>query len=171
MRKFVCLIVTLAGWMFVSAQAVDAVVVESTTRVECRDMSHMRTTYHQVYRLMHERARELANFATSCNKWTKLTEFSGQVTDAQGKQVRKFKKSDLKRSDLSDNFIDDYHTLSLDYVPPTYPITIELDWTEESSNGCFSFPAFAPLPCYNATVEHASYELIVPSQIQCRYLC
>lgn len=171
MRKYAIILVMLAGWLSVAGQTVDVVVVESTTRVECRDMSHMRTTYHQVYRLMHERAKDLANFMTMCSKWEKLADFSCQVTDAQGKQVRKFKKGDLKRSDLSSNFMDDYFTLSLDYVPPTYPITIEFNWTEEASNGCFSFPAFAPLPSYNGTVEHASYELIVPSQMQCRYQC
>ena len=171
MRKYAIILLMFVGCLSGAGQTVDVVVVESVTRVECRDMSHMRTTHHQVYRLMHERAKELANFETMCSKWEKLVDFSVQVTDAQGKQVRKFKKGDLKRSDLSSNFMDDYYTLSLDYVPPIYPITIEFNWTEEASNGCFSFPAFAPLPSYNSTVEHASYELIVPSQMQCRYLC
>ena len=61
MRKYVIILVMLVGWLSVAAQTVDVVVVESTTRVECRDMSHMRTTYHQVYRLMHERAKDLAH--------------------------------------------------------------------------------------------------------------
>ena len=67
MRKYAIILLMFVGCLSGAGQTVDVVVVESVTRVECRDMSHMRTTHHQVYRLMHERAKELANSETMCS--------------------------------------------------------------------------------------------------------
>lgn len=171
MRTLVATILTLVCCMPLASQTVDAVVKESTTTIDCKDMRHTRVTKHRVYVLNHERASDLADFSIACSKYDKLTEFSGQALDAQGKVVRKFKKGDLKRTDLSANFADDYYTLSLDYVPPAYPVTIEFNWVEEANNGCFGFPPFAPVVAYNTQVDHASYVLIAPAEMACRYMC
>lgn len=172
MRKLVVILCSLVCTMQVAAQTVDAVVLQSTTEIDCRDMRHMRTTYHRMYRLDNERARDFADWGTACSKWEKLTDFSCVVTDAKGKEVRKFKKGDLNRSDLNlTNFADDYYTFTLDYTPPSYPVTIEFKWTKEANNGCFGFPTFAPVEAYNTRVEHASYLLTAPAEMSCRYLC
>ena len=113
----------------------------------------------------------MAHFEIGCNKWQKLTDFNGQVTDATGKVIRKFKKGELKRSELSSSFAEDFYSLYLDYTPPSYPITIEFNWVSEGNSGNFGFPAFAPVEAYNTQVEHASYVLTAPSDMACRHLC
>ena len=154
-----------------AAQTVDAVVQQSATEVDCRDLRNTRISEQRVYRLLHERASDMARFEIACSKWQKLTDFNGQVTDATGKVIRKFKKGDLRRSDLSSGFADDFYTLSLDYTPSGYPITIEFNWVCEGNSGSFGFPTFAPVEAYNTQVEHASYVLTAPAQMACRYLC
>ncbi len=171
MRALISILLLLACVLPVASQTVDAVVEQSATEVDCRDMRNTRISEQRVYRLLHERARDMAQFAIGCSKWQKLTDFNGQVTDATGKVIRKFKKGDLKRSDLSSGFADDIYTLMLDYTPPSYPITIEFNWVTEANNGNFGFPTFAPVEAYNTQVDHASYVLTVPAQMACRYLC
>jgi len=134
-------------------------------------MRNTRISEQRVYRLLHERANDMAQFVIGCSKWQKLTDFNGQVTDATGKVIRKFKKGELTRSDLSLGFAEDIYTLSLDYTPPSYPITIEFNWVSEANNGNFGFPTFAPVEAYNTQVEHASYVLTAPAEMACRYLC
>ena len=171
MRQLISILLLLVCMLPAASQTVDAVVVQSTTEVDCRDMRNTRISEQRIYRLLHERANDMAQFAIGCSKWQKLTDFNGQVTDATGKVIRKFKKGELKRSDLSSSFAEDFYTLSLDYTPPSYPITIEFNWVTEANNGNFGFPTFAPIEAYNTQVEHASYVLTAPAQMACRYLC
>ena len=171
MRVLISILLLLASVLPAASQTVDAIVEQSVTEVDCRDMRNTRISEQRVYRLLHERASDMAQFAIGCSKWQKLTDFNGQVTDATGKVIRKFKKGDLKRSDLSSGFADDIYTLMLDYTPPSYPITIEFNWVTEANNGNFGFPTFAPVEAYNTQVDHASYVLTVPAQMACRYLC
>lgn len=171
MRQLIAIILLMACALSAATQTVDAVVLQSTTQVDCRDMRTTRITEQRIYRLMHERASDLAQFEIGCSKWQKLADFNGQVTDATGKVIRKFKKGELKRSDLSSGLAEDLYTLSLDYTPPSYPITIEFNWVTEGNNGNFGFPAFAPVEAYNAQVDHASYVLTAPAEMACRYLC
>lgn len=171
MRVLISILLLLASVLPAASQTVDAIVEQSVTEVDCRDMRNTRISEQRVYRLLHERASDMAQFAIGCSKWQKLTDFNGQVTDATGKVIRKFKKGDLKRSDLSSSFADDIYTLMLDYTPPSYPITIEFNWVTEANNGNFGFPTFAPVEAYNTQVDHASYVLTVPAQMACRYLC
>ena len=171
MRALISILLLLASVLPATSQTVDAIVEQSVTEVDCRDMRNTRISEQRVYRLLHERASDMAQFAIGCSKWQKLTDFNGQVTDATGKVIRKFKKGDLKRSDLSSGFADDIYTLLLDYTPPSYPITIEFNWVTEANNGNFGFPTFAPVEAYNTQVDHASYVLTVPAQMACRYLC
>ena len=171
MRVLISILLLLASVLPAASQTVDAIVEQSVTEVDCRDMRNTRISEQRIYRLLHERASDMAQFAIGCSKWQKLTDFNGQVTDATGKVIRKFKKGDLKRSDLSSGFADDIYTLMLDYTPPSYPITIEFNWVTEANNGNFGFPTFAPVEAYNTQVDHASYVLTVPAQMACRYLC
>ena len=171
MRTLISILLLLVCVLPAASQTVDAVVVQSTTEVDCRDMRNTRISEQRVYRLLHERASDMAQFAIGCSKWQKLADFNGQVTDATGKIIRKFKKGDLMRSELSSSFAEDFYTLSLDYTPPSYPITIEFNWVTEANNGNFGFPTFAPLEAYNTQVDHASYVLTAPAQMACRYQC
>lgn len=171
MRPLITILLLLACVLPAASQTVDAVVVQSATQVDCRDMRNTRISEQRVYRLLNERARDMAQFEIGCNKWQKLADFNGQVTDATGKVIRKFKKGELKRSELSSGLAEDIYTLSLDYTPPSYPITIEFNWVTEGNNGNFGFPAFAPVEAYNTQVEHASYVLTAPSDMACRHLC
>lgn len=170
MRQLIAILLLLTCTLHAQAQAVDAIVLQSATQVDCRDMRNTRITQQRVYRLLNERARDLAQFEMGCSKWQKLTDFNGQVTDATGKVIRKFKKGELKRSDLSSDLADDIYTLWLEYTPPSYPITIEFNWMTEGNLGNFGFPTFAPVQAYNTQVDHASYVLTAPAQMACRHL-
>ena len=92
MRLLISILLLLAWVVPAASQTVDAVVVQSTTEVDCRDMRNTRISEQRVYRLLHERANDMAQFVIGCSKWQKLTDFNGQVTDATGKVIRKFKK-------------------------------------------------------------------------------
>ena len=73
--------------------AQNAVVEESLTEVQCISPTQAIIRYKEVTTILNEHGAHLATFVTSCNKNDKLTRFKGQVTDATGRVLRKFKES------------------------------------------------------------------------------
>ena len=95
-----------------SATAQNAVVEESVTDVECINPTYAITHFKEVTSILNEHGAHLATFVCSCSKNDKLTRFKGQVTDATGRVVRKFKESELKHTEYSQYLaIDDYRML------------------------------------------------------------
>ena len=127
MRKLI-VIIMLAAMQQATAQQ-NAVVEESTTEVECINPTHVITRYKEVTTIQNEHAAHLATFVCSCSKNDKLTRFKGQVTDATGRVLRKFKESELKHTEYSQYLAVDEYRMFLEYTPPVYPVTISYEWT------------------------------------------
>ena len=164
----------LATWLSLSvsalAQRTDVVVLNHTTTVECQDALHTTVKESRSFKVMNEKAAAYASIALQFNASEKLTTFSGSICSADGKVLRKVKRSDLIRSDYSQsNLADDVYNLLFSYYPPSYPIFVHYEWESAYSNGFLSFPAFFPQPDYNMEVKHATYRLTLPQGMACRY--
>ena len=92
-----------------------------------------------------------------------------QVVDASGKVIRKFKESDLKRTEYSPYLAIDDYQMYLEYTPPTYPITIIYEWTMDSRDNLIEFPRFCPLSDYDVALKKAVYRLAFPKDMQIRH--
>ena len=80
-RALISILLMAACALNTAAQTVDAVVLQSATEVDCRDLRNTRISEQRVYRLLHERASDMARFEIACSKWQKLTDFNGQVPE------------------------------------------------------------------------------------------
>ena len=147
----------------------NAVVEESVTDVECFNPTHAITHFKEVTTILNEHAAHLATFVCSCSKNDKLTRFKGQVTDATGRVVRKFKESELKHTEYSQYLAIDDYRMFLDYTPPVYPVTITYEWTMESHNNLIEFPRFCPQTDYDVSVKKAVYRLKAPKELVIRH--
>lgn len=91
------------------------------------------------------------------------------VNDSSGRMIRKFKESELKRTEFSPYLAIDECRMYLDYTPPVYPITITYEWTIDSKDNLIEFPPFNPLTDYDVCVKHASYRLKAPKSLNIRH--
>ena len=167
MRKLFFIALLLTTILHATAQ--NAVVEESLTEVECISPTHAIIRFKEVTTILNEHGANLATFVCSCNKNDKLTRFKGQVMDADGHVIRKFKESELKRTEYSQYLAVDDYKMYLDYTPPVFPVTITYEWTTESHDDVIEFPRFCPQTDYDISVKKAIYQLTVPKDLSIRH--
>ena len=146
-------------------KAQKAVIEESVTDIVCDGPTHVIAHYKEIVTVLNPQGASLANFACSCSNKDKLTSFKGQVTDANGRIIRKLKESELQKYELSKHLAVDDYTMFLDYTPPVYPVTITYEWTIDSRDDLITFPRFCPQTDYNVSVKKASYRLKAPKSM------
>ena len=146
-----------------------AIVEESSTEVVCITPKHALQHFREVTTILNEHGASQASFVCSCSKHDVLTRFKGQVADSSGRVIRKFKESDLEKSEYSPYLAIDEYKMYLDYTPPAYPVTITYEWTVESSDNLVEFPRFCPQTDYDISVKKATYSLKAPKDMAIRH--
>lgn len=167
MRKVILLITAFLCSHAVHAQK--AVIEESATDILCDAPDHAIQHFKEVTTILNEHGASMAMFVCSCSKHDKLTNFKGQVTDATGRVVHKFKESELKKTEYSTYLAVDDYKMYLDYTPPLYPVTITYEWTIESRDNLIEFPSFCPQTDYDVSVKKATYSLKAPKSMTIRH--
>lgn len=168
MRQLLFIVLLLTTSQYAAAQ--NAVVEESLTDVECISPTQAIIHFKEVTTILNEHGAGLATFVCSCSKNDKLTRFKGQVTDATGRVIHKFKESELKQTEYSQYLAIDDYKMYLDYTPPVYPVTVTYEWTMESQDNLIEFPHFCPQTDYDVSVKKAAYRLKAPKSINIRHV-
>ena len=166
MRKVILLLAALFCSYAANAQKA---TVEESTDIICDGPGHAIQHFKGVTTIHNEHGASMAVFVCSCSKHDKLTSFKGQVTDASGRVIHKFKESELKKTEYSPYLAVDDYRMYLDYTPPFYPVTITYEWTIESRDNLIEFPSFCPQSDYDVSVKKATYSLKVPKSMKIRY--
>ena len=166
MRKVILLLAALFCSYAANAQKA---TVEESTDIICDGPGHAIQHFKGVTTIHNEHGASMAVFVCSCSKHDKLTSFKGQMTDASGRVIHKFKESELKKTEYSPYLAVDDYRMYLDYTPPFYPVTVTYEWTIESRDNLIEFPSFCPQSDYDVSVKKATYSLKVPKSMKIRY--
>lgn len=140
-------------------------IKEATTEVICTSLTEYTDIKKRVVQINDEKGKDAIQFIGSCNKFRELKKFSGSIIDQQGNVIKKIKKSDLIRTEYSNEMASDDYYYYFNYVPPTYPITIVYEWEMKIEDGFINFPTFVPQEGYNQAVEKSLYKLTTPKDI------
>lgn len=127
-------------------------------------------TRKRVVEILNDKADDEACFVFQTDRNTQLKAFAATVADRNGKTLRKFKKADLKMTELSLEMADGARTLYMDYTPPSYPVTVTFEWEARTSDEVVAFPQFVPQRDYGSEVKKAHYRISVPSANPCRMM-
>lgn len=147
-----------------------AVLRELSTNAFQSDISSYTYTVRTVTSILNNQGKHFAHFGTSTDRFSDLSKFSGTVRDASGKIIKKIKKGDLTYSSLEfDSFTTGSYDIYYQYSPSSYPFTIEYEYEIKRKKGFLSYPAYYPFRGARISVEKASYNLDVPSNITVRH--
>ena len=170
MKRFLIVyVVAVLSGLSALAQQADVVVLNQTTSVTVDDKGVMEYQQTRSYKLMNSKGAWGASWGVGVDKNTRLTDFSGMVSDVNGRMLRKFKKGDLKSTQLSGGLADDITTLYLDVTPPVYPCVVTYSFTIQRNDGVLSYPVFQPVTHHNMSLVHADYSLTLPAAQSCRW--
>lgn len=146
-----------------------SIVQDANTEIICTSPTDAVRKERKVIQILEEKGKKEAAFVCSCNKFTTLRKFTGEVQDSQGKIIRKIKKSELTTSEYSSELASDAYLYYFDYTPPQYPITIIYEWEVKYDDGLITYPVFLPQETYNQSVMQASYRIQTPADSPCLY--
>jgi hypothetical protein len=105
-------------------------------------------------------------FLESGDKSTKLTKFKATITDAQGKKIKTYNRSDIETNAISTHLATDNFRYYLNFQDPALPFTIHYEYEMEYSDGIYYFPVFMPVGSLNQSVETAGFKLTTPATTQ-----
>ncbi|MDQ6481273.1 DUF3857 domain-containing transglutaminase family protein [Dyadobacter sp. LHD-138] len=140
---------------------------------EILSKSEARSHHHFVVTILNEKGEEDHNqMYVSYDKFTKITDMSGAIYDASGKQVKKLKGADIQDfgygaagDDISDARMRIANFGKKSYA---YPYTIEFSYAIRDRNMMF-YPKWKPRARQNTSVEYSSYKIKTPVGFTFRY--
>lgn len=154
----------------VTAVAQNATVEKYSVVVNCENDKAMSVKKHLEVMIHNKQGEDMADFAVHLEHGSvSLGDFSGVVTDANGRVVRKIKKGDVNFSDYSTEFKTDGYGGYYSFTPSAFPVKVTYEWTLNYSKKVVGFDALDPLPDYDVDVKEASYELTVPADMEVLY--
>jgi len=116
--------------------------------------------------IVDQKAKGAGHFTSTCDKFSTLRKFSGEIFDKDGKSIRKIKKSDLKMTEYSSGLTSDDYLYYYECNAPSYPYTVKYEWEIKYKDGLIMFPVFAPQENFNQSVVTASYRLYTHPSIK-----
>ena len=120
--------------------------------------------------ILNNTATDKGSFTCYVSPTSSLKNFSGTLCDAQGRTLRKFKRSDLKYTEFSGGTLaSDIATYYLEVYAPSYPYTVRYEYEMAYKNGLFNFPTFIPVGSKGTALEKGVYTVSVPAGMQFRY--
>lgn len=142
-----------------------------TTSIEVESVSDHNAVCRYKYSVIirNKQGNTESDFVSVGSPYCELSKFSGQVTDLQGKLIRKIKKSDLTRSEYTSSLADDYYYYYYEYTPVCYPVIVTYEWEERMSGSIIAYPQFIPQPAYEVDVISANYRFISHSTDSLRW--
>lgn len=120
--------------------------------------------YETVITILKKEHNHAAIASFSCDRYTTLKSFSGEVYDANGKLLYKIKKGDLIATEYSESFATDEKKYMYRALAATMPYTVKYNWEIQHKTGILLFPHFFPVELYNQSLEKATYRILQPQE-------
>ncbi len=144
---------------------VNAVVRNNETIITLNDFNDMNIMQKEVGTILNKNGLELMKTYLHFDKSTNVKKISLRIFDANGEEIKKYKKRDFTDVSASGNSLYmDYRVMYYNYVPPKYPFTYEFT-TEIATSSTAFIPAWTPVAFTQVSVEKASYSILNQNQI------
>lgn len=112
------------------------------------------------------------NFVCTVDPTRSLKSFSGTICDAQGRVIRKLKRSELQYTEFSwSSLADDTGFYVMEVHVPTVPYTVNIEYEITHKDGILTFPPFLPVTSSKTALEKGIYTLSLPQGMSFNYKC
>lgn len=146
-----------------------SLIQQATTEMICDSPTSALRKESRTITILNEKGRDAAHFICYCDKFTSLHRFAGEILDAEGKPLRRIKKSELQMTEYSSHLTTDDYRYYFECNMPSYPFTVKYEWEVKYKNGLIGYPRFIPQTDYNQAVARATYRLQTPADQPYRY--
>jgi len=125
---------------------------------------------HLVCTILNEKGDDYADFIIVYDKFKNIGSVSGYLYDANGKELKHFKKKDMLDHPYNDgsSFVNDVRYKRGTLSWHSYPYTVVFD-EEEDINGFIGIEGWNPQPSIESSVERSVYTITAPSDYNVRF--
>lgn len=134
---------------------------------EVTDIDRASLKVHKFLTVKNEKGKRDLNFVAYTSKALSLDDASITVYDANGKQVNRYKKKDMRTVANGEGLIDDGFVTYFTVPVPSYPVTVEYEY-EAKYKGILSFPSYNILTPGEG-VEKSNFTARIPKDLDLRY--
>lgn len=145
----------------------EAVVREDNVVYNVKDISTATMRAHYVITILNEKDSRDLIFVAGSDKFQYLDDASITVYDATGNKIKTYTKKDMQTSSFGEGLVEDGKTTYFRVSAPSYPITIEQDYTVKHKS-ILEYPNYV-IANTDHSVQDGSYEIIVPTALGLRY--
>ena len=147
----------------------NAVQRKEETRIIIHSVKSATLQHKYAYTILNESGNSFAYYGNVYTDLDRLTEASGKLYDAFGKQIKSVKKKDMEDEAYSgSNLMSDARLKHHNFYYKSYPYTIEYE-EEEEYNGIYQFPTWQPIDGYDFSVQSSSFVVEMPADYKLRY--
>ncbi|MGS2763583.1 DUF3857 domain-containing protein [Sinomicrobium sp. M5D2P9] len=139
----------------------DAVVRLEECQVEIKSQKDMVITQKRIVTVFNKQGNKYVRASVGYDNSRKVKSLGALVFDAFGKEISKFRKKDFKdvSAVIRGTLYSDHRILYLDYVPVTYPYTVEFTYEVHTPNTGV-IPSWYFLDGYNVSTRESRYSLL-----------
>ncbi len=182
---FWCLILGLSVNRFTSAQTnysvasipeglkknARSVIRLDKNTLELKSEGKAKLHIQMVVTVLNENGADDAVFQQLYDKFIKLNIDKATIYDENGEKIRNIPKGDIQDVSAFSGIssFEDNRVKIIDPEIRNYPFTVEYNYTLVY-NGTLQLPTWNPYPDYNVAVQHSEMEVVVPDDMEIRYL-
>ncbi|MBK9014840.1 MAG: DUF3857 and transglutaminase domain-containing protein [Saprospiraceae bacterium] len=146
----------------------DAVVRKHEVKFMVANKGEAIETEHLVLTLLNKNADRFSEPAFSYYEFEDIKDIEASVYDADGMLVRNLKKKDIEDVNPPSFAVNDFRLKVLHLPGRSYPYTIEYTVTKKYK-GLMFYPRFQPQVLPSISVEYASFEVTMPTDLEVRF--
>ncbi len=153
----------------IRAEVINSVIEDYNCEVEYSSLTSGTCREQTTVTILNENGVGAGHIVIHCDKFMSLEGFKGVITDADGKEVKKLSKKDLKMTEASSSLSDDSYTYYYETYAPRYPYTVHYEVAQKIKNQSIAFAGFHAYDSRDQSVKRAHYSISVPKEVGLRY--
>ncbi|WP_422105913.1 DUF3857 domain-containing protein [Winogradskyella sp.] len=149
---------------------VNAVVRLNQLDVTIDAQDDLSMVHKRIVTVLNEKGNAVVGAISGYDKYNKIRRIEAKIFNAEGKEIKKFKKKDfIDRSAVDGGTLySDSRVMFMGYMPVDYPYTVEFSCEIESSNTA-AIPTWRPINNYYVGVEKDRYTLTDNANLGLRF--
>ena len=145
----------------------DVVMREDFMTFTIKDIDNATLDVHSLTTVMNEQGDSHLRFGCYSDKFTYLDDAEITVYNAAGTKINSYSKKQMASSAYGDGLVDDGKLTYFNVSAPSYPITVEIDYSVKYKGTLFYPTSYIQSPY--SSVENFNYTVSVPTELGLRF--
>ena len=145
----------------------NAIIRENSVEIIVESIDKIIYKEHRVVTVLNEKGSGSTGAVAYYDDGREIKKIEAVIYNNFGHEIKTVKKRDFEDVSVADGFsiFNDNRAMYLDYIPNSYPYTVDFTLETVNTNTAF-IPSWFPLESYNVSTEFSNYKIINNTDIE-----